>query len=247
MLGGCAQSFLHVRDMQLKTLDGGWNGETSHPLLPILQMQHQVQESLDCLILWAVGTTPVLLSEAAAVLKHCTRRISAFWILCSGDYARVGYRAGKSQTHDVIQRIFCQRLDTLVRFGLLYLLHGCRCFAVLFCFVLFLIVIGCFCVVFFSHKCTLKSFSGLFWSCTFPGHEQSVIRIQIPSIWRTESFLPFWFQAACSNAQLLAVSWEWEMGSCCRAELKLMEINQNLPFKPSPGSCKSLIDSRISK
>ena len=41
-----------------------------------------------------------------------------------------------------------------------------------------------------------------------------------------------------------AVNWGGGMGSCCWAELKWMQINQNLPFKCSPGSCKSLIDSR---
>lgn len=37
-----------------------------------------VQESLDYIILWAVGTMAVLLLEAAVALKHSTRRICAF-------------------------------------------------------------------------------------------------------------------------------------------------------------------------
>ena len=84
----------------------------------------------------------------------------------------------------------------------------------------------------------------LLWQLDFPGKNNGVdCHFLLQEIFPTQR----------SNPRLLsllypwatwAVNWGRGMGSCCWAELKWMQINQNLPFKCSPESCKSLIDSR---
>lgn len=83
--------------------------------------------------------------------------------------------------------------------------------------------------------------------------QQSAIRAQIPSIWTKGSFCPLWFlQSVCTLFQKHVHSFlSWSRGGrwvlLLYKELKLIKINCNLPFNPSPGSCKPSIDSRVPK
>lgn len=71
-----------------------------------------------------------------------------------------------------------------------------------------------------------------------------VIRTEISSIWKMESFLLLLTLASCVQATPKTHE-RWGAATAVRAEVD--QINHKLLSKPSSGNCKIFIDSRVPK